>query len=793
MPAPFTQAVRHAADALRALLECPLCKDRFENPHSLPCGHQFCSRCIKPQLEARAPVCPECSTPIEKHVEVVPNQPLASMVEAFVKIEAALFAAPVSRSGSARSGKSGRKSADAKLSGPSDGEQQAARPSLDFFAPRKRGHSAAGEASSSRQPAPTRQSEPNRRQWVPPARQPAPEPAAGGGLADEPSLIIVSPPREPPPEPAPAPMDEDDDDDEILMQPRRRAASPCGASSGPCPRTILPPSPRPRPSRHAGPRGAPAARRALELLGGEAQRRHDAGRQRLRSEVLAFARGPRPARPAEPALDTPPRASSRRRRPPGQPPTRRSSAGGSEDSLSARIREEEEAIRRLEAEIAAKREREREQQAAAAPAPASAGAPGGGAWEGAPGWDVDDMRDGEGPGEAEAETSREEAVEEGQGEPAEGGPEEGAAEGAEEYPYDEFDEGAGGLAPPGLGAGAGAGGHSSSSLNIVPETILSLNPAQRPSPRSPLPPPPAPPPTLELAQPEQEREPEPEPARERVILASNLEGPDKALLAGLVERLGGARLLEINPIRDDGEAVAAAAATATHLVVGSHPSDPRRPRFRTSKYSIGLALGAWIVGDGWLRASEEAGAWADEEAHEILVDDGAEGAPRRSRLAREAMRGIFRGVTVHFLGARREYSPGGPHKNPLHLAEAACLVLLGGGRVRCGTRPGAAFGPSEILVCPRNWPDERAAAAAASYRPVAVLTDMYLVDSVGRGSLLPIRNYAHKGAREAAKAGGWRLAPPFPGVPEPLPDGDDDEDEDDDEGVPPSQPPPTQP
>ena len=49
-------------DSLRCSLICSHCKELFEEPKALPCGHVFCFRCVN---QFNPAICPKCSAPFK--------------------------------------------------------------------------------------------------------------------------------------------------------------------------------------------------------------------------------------------------------------------------------------------------------------------------------------------------------------------------------------------------------------------------------------------------------------------------------------------------------------------------------------------------------------------------------------------------------------------------------------------------------------------------------------------------------------------------------------------------------
>ncbi|NXQ90329.1 TRI65 protein, partial [Nyctibius grandis] len=78
------------AQKLEEKLVCSICLELFRVPVTLPCGHNFCKRCIsdhwhkQEQAPARAEkgyTCPECRRAFERHPELEKNVTLCSVVE----------------------------------------------------------------------------------------------------------------------------------------------------------------------------------------------------------------------------------------------------------------------------------------------------------------------------------------------------------------------------------------------------------------------------------------------------------------------------------------------------------------------------------------------------------------------------------------------------------------------------------------------------------------------------------------------------------------------------------------
>ncbi|NXH70545.1 TRI65 protein, partial [Hydrobates tethys] len=73
---------------LEEKLVCSICLELFRAPVTLPCGHNFCKRCICDHWHERAPAgaekgytCPECRRAFARHPELEKNVTLCSVVE----------------------------------------------------------------------------------------------------------------------------------------------------------------------------------------------------------------------------------------------------------------------------------------------------------------------------------------------------------------------------------------------------------------------------------------------------------------------------------------------------------------------------------------------------------------------------------------------------------------------------------------------------------------------------------------------------------------------------------------
>lgn len=85
-------------DKLQEHLNCPICKELFNNPQILRCGHSFCSLCIRKHLDRTINIgkntfnqCPNCAESAEV-VDLRPNRSVAVVVQLFEKSRPALLA-----------------------------------------------------------------------------------------------------------------------------------------------------------------------------------------------------------------------------------------------------------------------------------------------------------------------------------------------------------------------------------------------------------------------------------------------------------------------------------------------------------------------------------------------------------------------------------------------------------------------------------------------------------------------------------------------------------------------------
>jgi hypothetical protein len=72
---------------LEESLLCPICSEYFENPHSINCGHSFCSMCIRKHLDRNFNVitfnqCPMCREKADTS-QLRPNRSLGQILDRF--------------------------------------------------------------------------------------------------------------------------------------------------------------------------------------------------------------------------------------------------------------------------------------------------------------------------------------------------------------------------------------------------------------------------------------------------------------------------------------------------------------------------------------------------------------------------------------------------------------------------------------------------------------------------------------------------------------------------------------
>jgi len=74
-------------DLLEKELNCPICLSTLDDPHSLPCNHQFCRECIHQALKSqKEPLCPLCKNPFFKR-SIRKNPQMSNIVLAFTKLK----------------------------------------------------------------------------------------------------------------------------------------------------------------------------------------------------------------------------------------------------------------------------------------------------------------------------------------------------------------------------------------------------------------------------------------------------------------------------------------------------------------------------------------------------------------------------------------------------------------------------------------------------------------------------------------------------------------------------------
>ena len=70
--------------ALAGLVECPVCYGALRDPLSTPCGHSFCSVCVRDYLTYKQQ-CPSCLKELHEKT-LFSNKPLKTMTENLLKL-----------------------------------------------------------------------------------------------------------------------------------------------------------------------------------------------------------------------------------------------------------------------------------------------------------------------------------------------------------------------------------------------------------------------------------------------------------------------------------------------------------------------------------------------------------------------------------------------------------------------------------------------------------------------------------------------------------------------------------
>jgi hypothetical protein len=92
---PSETSVGRGLRSLEETLLCPICSEFMDNAHSLPCGHTYCSMCIRKHFDRKLNVvsydqCPSCREKSEMAL-LKCNKQLQSVIIAFIAVRSDLL------------------------------------------------------------------------------------------------------------------------------------------------------------------------------------------------------------------------------------------------------------------------------------------------------------------------------------------------------------------------------------------------------------------------------------------------------------------------------------------------------------------------------------------------------------------------------------------------------------------------------------------------------------------------------------------------------------------------------
>ena len=79
----WSEAMATAASATTDLTTCPVCKDMYDNPKSLPCLHAFCLRCLQQLCRGKSPG-DEASCPVCRREFLIPQDGVGGLQHHFI-------------------------------------------------------------------------------------------------------------------------------------------------------------------------------------------------------------------------------------------------------------------------------------------------------------------------------------------------------------------------------------------------------------------------------------------------------------------------------------------------------------------------------------------------------------------------------------------------------------------------------------------------------------------------------------------------------------------------------------